>query len=77
MFVLLPDVFVCVFSSLAESAMTGFEIIAMAISIANKIKFFKNQFIVHFPYPNVVCPSSIQSPMVLDFKIPHSHRSLI
>ena len=50
-FVLLPDVFVCVFVSLAESATTGLEIIAMVISIANKIKFFKNHFIVHFPYP--------------------------
>ena len=69
MFVLLPDVFVCVFSSLAESAMTGLEIIAMVISIANKIKFLKNHFIIHFPYPNVPSPSIYEALNVLTSKL--------
>ena len=39
MFVLLPDVFVCVFSSLAESANMGFDHIANKSMVISIIKF--------------------------------------
>ena len=40
MFVLLPDVFVCVFSSLAESATAVFDTITIVISNNSKISHF-------------------------------------
>jgi hypothetical protein len=44
-FVLLPDSFVCVFVSLAESAIAGFDITIIVISSNNINKFVATHFI--------------------------------